>query len=233
MVNQVETTWDQTGQKLGDADLLRQLEKAPSSTLEDLDKDESELVLCRICEEQVLTSVLQFHSLPCSLADAYDAHGNNIDERLRMLADGLEKIAENSKSNHMAIESPDVSRPFKLNSNDGSDNVSPQFSDLKAAEIRLDDPCISESGSVEDLRGLSLINFKRLLGKTEQGFASSSAGSGTPRSTLTTPRTSQIDLLWAERNNFAEQEDISQVKSHGILNKFFQIKSLYYDGRVS
>ena len=49
IVNQVESTWDQTGGKLGDADLqLRQSEKAPSSPLTDLDKDEPELVLCRI-----------------------------------------------------------------------------------------------------------------------------------------------------------------------------------------
>jgi hypothetical protein len=40
---------------------------------------------------------------------------------------------------------------------------------------------------------------------------SSSVGSSTPRSPLMTPKTSQIDLLLSERNNFAEEEDIPQV----------------------
>lgn len=40
---------------------------------------------------------------------------------------------------------------------------------------------------------------------------SSSVGSITPRSPVATPKSSQIDLLLAERNTFAELEDLPQV----------------------
>jgi hypothetical protein len=40
---------------------------------------------------------------------------------------------------------------------------------------------------------------------------SSSVGSLTPRSPLTTPKNNHIDLLLADKNNFAESEDLQQV----------------------
>lgn len=219
---QLQGSWEQVEERLLDVD--SQQGASPSKDLHkdswqhwlETEKEESEYVICRICEEEVLTSHLEPHSLRCSWADACDCQGSTLDERLRMLADYLEKIAELStpKSNYMATDdSPDGFKPAKLNSLDGSDNASPQSHDLsgKVMDGRMDDICAGDV-NVEDLRGLSLINFKRLLGlKADQGMASSSAGSGTPRSTLTTPRTSQLDLLWAERNSFVEQEDTAQI----------------------
>eukprot|EP00250_Pteridium_aquilinum_P016985 c23395_g4_i1 orf=316-4593(-) len=231
---QRQGTWDQAEGRLLDADSQATSLTSPSKDANkatwanwlDAEKEESELVICRICEEEVLTSHLEPHSLRCSWADACDSQGVDLDDRLRMLADYLEKIAELStpKSNQMAMEeSPDGFKPVKLNSYDGSDNASPQSNDFPGKVM--DDVCAIDG--VDDMRGLSLINFKRLLAiKADQGVASSSAGSGTPRSTLTTPRTSQLDLLWAERNSFVEQEDTSQIyelahMAREIANKSF------------
>lgn len=178
--------------------------------------EESDSVICRICEEEVRTSHLEPHSLRCTLADACDVQGLNTDERLRLLADTMEKIAGHNifKSNQVtAEESPDAVKTLKLNLHDGFDSASPRSNELqgKIIDSRFDDVCV-DGANLEELRGISLISFKRLLGsKSDQGVTSSSAGSGTPRSTLTTPRTSQLDLLWAERNSFAESEDISQI----------------------
>ncbi|MCO5594494.1 hypothetical protein L7F22_048525 [Adiantum nelumboides] len=235
-------SWDPVEERLLDAG--SQLGASPSKDPHkdswphwlDPEKEEAEFVICRICEEEVLTSHLEPHSLRCSWADACDCQGVTLDERLRMLADYLEKIAELStpKSNHMATDdSPDGFKPAKLLSLDCSDNASPQSHDLsgKTLDGRMDDVCAGDTVCVEDLRGLSLINFKRLLGlKADQGVASSSAGSGTPRSTLTTPRTSQLDLLWAERNSFVEQEDTSQIYELAAMAREIASKSYSEDG---
>ncbi|KAI5077917.1 hypothetical protein GOP47_0007741 [Adiantum capillus-veneris] len=239
---QRQGSWEQVDERL--LDVASQQGASPSKDLHkdnwshwlDPEKEEGELVICRICEEEVLTSHLEPHSLRCSWADACDCQGVTVDERLRMLADYLEKIAELStpKSNHMGTDdSPDGFKPAKLSTMDGSDNASPQAHDLsgKAMDGRMDDVCAGDTVSVEDLRGLSLINFKRLLGlKADQGMASSSAGSGTPRSTLTTPRTSQLDLLWAERNSFVEQEDTSQIYELAAIAREIASKSYSEEG---
>lgn len=231
VLTQVQGAWDQAEGRLLDVD-----SQATSANWLDVEKEESELVICRICEEEVLTSHLEPHSLRCTWADACDGQGVNLDERLRMLSDNLEKIAELStpRSNHMAIdESLDGFKAVKFNSHDGSDNASPQSNDFsgKVMDGRMDDVCTGDTVSVEDLRGLSLLNFKRLLGiKADQGVASSSAGSGTPRSTLTTPRTSQLDLLWAERNSFVEQEDTSQIYELAALAREIASKSFMDEG---
>lgn len=241
---EVEGARDQAEGRLPDVDSQttslsspsKQSNKAPWASSREAEKDESELVICRICEEEVVTSHLEPHSLRCTWADACDGPGVNLDERLRMLADNLEKIAELStpRSNNMVIDdSLDSLKPLKLNSHDGCDNASPRCSDFlgKVMDGRIDDMCAGETVSVEDLRGLSLINFKRLLGiKADQGVASSSAGSGTPRSTLTTPRTSQLDLLWAERNSFVEQEDTSQIYELAALAQEIAGKSFTDEG---
>lgn len=200
--------------------------------------EESDSVICRICEEEVRTSHLEPHSLRCTLADTCDIQGLNSDERLRMLADNLEKIAELStpKSNQTAAEeSPERLKRSKAGLHDGFDSASPQLNDLQEKVIgsRSDDMCASDTASVEEPRGLSLISFKRLLGsKADQGMASSSAGSGTPRSSLTTPRASQLDLLWAEQNGFTEPEDISQIHELAGIARRIVSKSASDEGAL-
>lgn len=81
-------------------------------------------------------------------------------------------------------DKPDVFKFLKWNLHDGSNNSSPKSSDLH--------------GKVMDAR-------------SNQGVASSSAGSLTPRSSITTPRTSQLDLLWAEHSMSIESEDVQQI----------------------
>jgi hypothetical protein len=48
--------------------------------------------------------------------------------------------------------------------------------------------------------------------KSDHGMATSSAGSMTPRSPLTTPRSNHIDMLLAGKNAINESDDLQQVE---------------------
>ncbi|KAH7298171.1 hypothetical protein KP509_25G030400 [Ceratopteris richardii] len=239
----IQGSWDHVGDRLLDVDPQQMVSPSRDSQKDGwshwLDGEEvPELVICRICEEEVRTSRLEPHSLRCSWADACDCQGSNVDERLRMLADYLEKIAElsTSRSNQIGIdESPEVFKPAKLNPLDGSDKASlePYDFSAKVVDSRVDETCGGDAVSMEDSKGISLINFKRFLGvKADQGVTSSSAGSGTPRSAINTPRTSQLDLLWAERNSFMEQEDTSQVYKLAAIAREVAGRTFMEDGVI-
>lgn len=51
-------------------------------------------VICRICEDEVATSRLEDHSRVCALADRCDQQGLGVDERLRRVAETLERMVE-------------------------------------------------------------------------------------------------------------------------------------------
>ena len=66
--------------------------------------------------------------------------------------------------------------------------------------------------SLDDIKNLPSMTCKTRFGpKSDHGMATSSAGSMTPRSPLTTPRSNHIDMLLAGRSAINESNDLPQV----------------------
>lgn len=172
-------------------------------------------MICRICEEEVPTSHLEEHLRICTIADRCDLKGLSVDERLRRISETLEKIMElyTPKSSHaMGGGSPDVGKACNMSVTEESEGPSPKLSDWsrRGSEDMLD--YLPEIDGMDESRGLATMSCKTRFGpKSEQGMATSSAGSMTPRSPLTTPRTCQIDMLLAEKTSFCEYEDLPQI----------------------
>uniref|UniRef100_A0A7I4FUW0 non-specific serine/threonine protein kinase n=1 Tax=Physcomitrium patens TaxID=3218 RepID=A0A7I4FUW0_PHYPA len=199
--------------------------------------------ICRICEDEVATSRLEEHSRVCALADRCDQQGLDVDDRLRRIAETLERMAESftPKSFSMvAGGSPETAKTYSPNnggcSSDGGlserCNSSSALNDKvrgellrRGSEEMLEDLHEIVAASIgDDNRSFNAITCKTRFGpKVEQSFIptsssngsvlgpASSAGSLTPRSPLTTPRISQIDLLLSDRNNFSEVDDTLQL----------------------
>lgn len=93
----------------------------------------------------------------------------------------------------------------------GSEDMLEDLHEIDTASI-LDEPrvfntiaCKSRFGPKNDTIGAVPSSVGSLLAP------SSSVGSLTPRSPLTTPKNNHIDLLLADKNYFAESEDLQQV----------------------
>ncbi|XP_068658324.1 probable serine/threonine protein kinase IREH1 [Aristolochia californica] len=178
--------------------------------------DESSII-CRICEEEVPTSHVEDHSRICAIADRSDQKGLSVNERLLRVAETLEKMAEccSQKDQNAALGSPDVGKISNSSVTEESDGLSPKLSDWsrRGSEDMLD--CLPEtdgSAFADDFKNLPTMSCRTRFGpKSDQGMATSSAGSMTPRSPLLTPRTSQIDLLLAGRGAFSEYEDLPLI----------------------
>eukprot|EP01018_Ginkgo_biloba_P034997 Gb_17287 [translate_table: standard] len=179
--------------------------------------DETYVMICRICEEEVPTSHLEEHSRICTVADRCDLKGLSVNERLRRIAETLEKIMESftpKSSQATGGGSPDVGKACNMSVTEESEGPSPKLSDWsrRGSEDMLEYLPEIDSVGMDESKGLTTMSCKTRFGpKSEQGMATSSVGSMTPRSPLTTPRTCQIDLLLAERSSFCEYEDIPQI----------------------
>jgi serine/threonine protein kinase len=177
--------------------------------------EETYAMICRICEEEVPTSHLEEHLRICTIADRCDLKGLSVDERLRRISETLEKIMElytPKSSQAMGGGSPDVGKACNMSVTEESEGPSPKLSDWsrRGSEDMLD--YLPEIDGMDESRGLATMSCKTRFGpKSEQGMATSSAGSMTPRSPLTTPRTCQIDMLLAEKTSFCEYEDLPQI----------------------
>ncbi|XP_065850238.1 probable serine/threonine protein kinase IREH1 isoform X2 [Euphorbia lathyris] len=182
-------------------------------------------IICRICEEEVPTSHVEEHSRICAIADRYDQTGINVNERLVSISEALEKMIESyaHKDIHQAAGSPDVTKVSNSSVTEESDVLSPKLSDWsrRGSEDMLDCfPDADNSVFMDDLKGLPSMSCKTRFGpKSDQGMATSSAGSMTPRSPLLTPRTSQMDLLLAGKGGFSEHDDIPQMNELADIAK--------------
>ncbi|WCJ42113.1 Protein kinase superfamily protein [Euphorbia peplus] len=176
-------------------------------------------IICRICEEEVPTSHVEEHSRICAIADRYDQTGINVNERLVSISEALEKIIESyaQKEINQAAGSPDVAKVSNSSVTEESDVLSPKLSDWsrRGSEDMLD--CFPEADFMDDMKGLPSMSCKTRFGpKSDQGMATSSAGSMTPRSPLLTPRTSQMDL---GKGALAEHDDIPQMNELADIAK--------------
>lgn len=174
-------------------------------------------IICRICEEEVPTSHVEDHSRICAIADRCDQQGLSVNERLVRISETLEKMMESfgQKDIQHAVGSPDHAKVSNSSVTEESDVLSPKLSDWsrRGSEDMLDCfPEVDNSVFMDDLKSLPSMSCKTRFGpKSDQGMATSSAGSMTPRSPLLTPRTSQIDLLLTGKGSYSEHDDLPQV----------------------
>lgn len=176
---------------------------------------EENSIICRICEEEVPTLHVEDHSRICAIADRCDQKGLSVNERLVRIAETLDKMMESFSQRDFQhpVESPDIAKVSNSSVTEESDVLSPKYSDWsrRGSEDMLD--CFPEadnSAFMDDLKGLPSMSCKTRFGpKSDQGMATSSAGSMTPRSPLLTPRTSQIDLLLSAK--YSEHDDVPQM----------------------
>ena len=173
-------------------------------------------IMCRICEEYVPTLYVEDHSRVCAVADRCDQKGLSVDERLIRIAETLEKMIEacTQKDIPNAVESPDVTKVSNSSITEESDVVSPKLSDWsrRGSADMLD--CFQEPDNsiFDEMKNLPPMTCKTRFGpKSDQGMATSSAGSMTPRSPIMTPRTSHIDMLLTGKGALSETEDLPQV----------------------
>ncbi|KAL6909483.1 hypothetical protein ACP4OV_001764 [Aristida adscensionis] len=175
-------------------------------------------IMCRICEEYVPTQYVEDHSRVCAIADKCDKKGVSVDERLIRVAETLEGMIESCSQKDLpnAAGSPDVAKVSNSSINEGSDGPSPKLSDWSrrgSADMLDYLPEADNTISLDDLKNLPSMSCKTRFGpKSDHGMATSSAGSMTPRSPLTTPRSNHIDMLLAG-NKIAthESDDIPQI----------------------
>lgn len=174
-------------------------------------------IMCRICEEYVPTHYVEDHSRVCAIADRCDQKGVSVDERLIRVAEMLEKMVESYSPKDLpnAAVSPDVAKVSSSSINEESDGPSPKLSDWsrRGSADMLD--YLQEADntiSLDDIKNLPSMTCKTRFGpKSDHGMATSSAGSMTPRSPLTTPRSNHIDMLLAGKNAINESDDLPQI----------------------
>ncbi|KAG8097942.1 hypothetical protein GUJ93_ZPchr0013g33953 [Zizania palustris] len=174
-------------------------------------------IMCRICEEYVPTHYVENHSAICASADRCDQKGVSVDERLIRVADELEKLVESYSQKDLpnAAGSPDVAKISNSSINEESDGPSPKLSDWsrRGSADMLDYLQEADSTiSLDDIKNLPSMTCKTRFGpKSDHGMATSSAGSMTPRSPLTTPRSNHIDMVLAGRSAINESDDLPQI----------------------
>jgi hypothetical protein len=178
---------------------------------------EESSIICRICEEEIPTTHVEDHSRICALADKYDQKGVGVDERLMAVAVTLEKITDNviQKDSLAAVESPEGMKISNASLTEELDVLSPKLSDWsrRGSEDMLD--CFPETDNsvfMDDMGCLPSMSCRTRFGpKSDQGMATSSAGSMTPRSPIPTPRPDPIELLLEGKGTFHDQDDFPQM----------------------
>ncbi|MCL7041800.1 hypothetical protein MKW94_025258 [Papaver nudicaule] len=179
-------------------------------------------MICRICEVEIPTVHVEFHSRICTIADRCDLKGLTVNERLERVAETLEKILETCtpKSSDTAEGSPEVARVSTSSVSEEVDGLSPRANCSSHACSKTLAECVPEDQNalVMDVLKVSTgISCKTLSAVIpDPGIAASSAGSMTPRSPLLTPRTSQLDLLLGGRRLISECENFQQI--HKLLD---------------
>ncbi|XP_043687810.1 probable serine/threonine protein kinase IRE4 isoform X4 [Telopea speciosissima] len=201
------------------------IHKSCSSSLNEQEQsfDESDSVICRICEETVPTSHLESHSYICAYADKCDLKCLDIDERLSKLAEILEQIVDSCGVNfHEPYNSPDISRVQTTSSLVGSEGNSPKIIEWhnKGVEGMFEDLHEMDTACLDDSHLSTSGNLKGQFGLKFGSGALASNGSVTSLSSTNTPRASHFDLFWLEHNNPSEPEDVRQVlKKLDMLRK--------------
>lgn len=173
--------------------------------------DDSNLVICRICEELVPAIQLEPHSYICAFADKCDIKHLDVNERLVKIAELLEHLLElRNSSNQETYVNPEISRVRATNSTLTTESYSPKGS--KGMDEMLEDLHEMDTACIEDSYIANLANLKsHFLTKVNQYGSPSSNGSMTSTSSTNSPRAGNLDMFWLDQNNMSEQEDMQQV----------------------
>lgn len=179
--------------------------------------DDSNLVICRICEELVPATHLEPHSYICAFADKCVSKHSDVNERLLKIAELLEHLLElRNSSNHGTCINPEILRvQTTTNSTVATEGYSPKGSEwqTKGMDGLLEDLHEMDTACIEDSHIANLVNLKsHLLNKVNQYGSPSSNGSMTSASSANSPRAGNLDLLWLDQSNLSEQEDVQQVR---------------------
>lgn len=177
--------------------------------------EDSNLVICRICEELVPSMHLEPHSYVCAYADKCVSKHLDVDDRLFTLAELLEHLLElHNSSNHEPHVNPDILRLQAANIPATSKSNSPKCSEWrsKGMDGMLEDLHEMDTACIEDFHLANSVNLKSHLGKlVNQCGPPSSNGSMTSTSSTNSPRASNFDIFWIDQNNLTEQEDLQQI----------------------
>ncbi|XP_042046717.1 probable serine/threonine protein kinase IRE4 isoform X1 [Salvia splendens] len=177
--------------------------------------DESNLVICRICEELVPATHLEPHSFICAFADKCVSNHSDVNEHLLKIAELLEHLLElRNSSNHETCVNPEILRVRTTNSAVTTEGYSPKGSESrsKGMDGLLEDLHEMDTACIEDSQIANLVNLKsHLLNKVNQYGSPSSNGSMTSTSSANSPRAGNLDVLWLDQNNLSEQEDMQQI----------------------
>lgn len=166
----------------------------------------NDLVMCRICEENIPTAHLESHSYICAYAEKCDIKGIDVNESLLALADILEQIIDSS--------TPSDDSPQNSQMQTSLDNCSPKISEWrnKGVEGMFEDLHEMDTACIEDSTPVAFVNLKGFPGVKSLHGPPSSTGSMTSASSTNTPR-ANFDFFWLEHNHPSELEDVQQVHS--------------------
>ncbi|KAL0438569.1 UNVERIFIED_CONTAM: putative serine/threonine protein kinase IRE4 [Sesamum latifolium] len=178
--------------------------------------DDSNLVICRICEELVPAIHLEPHSYICAFADKCISKHLDVNERLLKLAELLEYLLElRNSSSHEPYVNPEILRT-RTSSTLTTESYSPNCSEWrKGMDEMLEDLHEMDTACIEDSHLANLVNLKsHLLTKVNQYGSPSSNGSMASTSSTNSPRAG--DTFWLDQSNLSEQEDLQQLTDFGL-----------------
>ncbi|CAH2036122.1 unnamed protein product [Thlaspi arvense] len=137
---------------------------------------EESLFMCRICEGEVPTTHMEYHSLICAMVEKCDQRGVSVDERLVAVSVTLGKITEilMQRATQAARESPDGMKTSNASSGE-SDVLSLRLSDYskKGLEDMFSSFLESDSSAafMDDMRYLTSVSCITRFGpKSDQGM---------------------------------------------------------------
>lgn len=210
--------------------VLRKITEIDLGEVDDPLEDDSDFVMCRICEENVPSYHLESHTYICAYAEKCESEGQSVDERLINVTDMLEQIVDSYVQNFPPYSSPEIIRTLSSSSVIGSNCQSPKVLEWhnRGTEGMLEDLHEMDTACIDEPYLATYNNFKGHLAQ-KLGFSavSSSTGSMTPVSSTSTPRTSHFDMFWLECNNNSDQEDKDQVIVKSSIILFYFIFTTY------
>ncbi|XP_073303586.1 probable serine/threonine protein kinase IRE [Primulina huaijiensis] len=167
-------------------------------------------LICRICEVEIPTALVEQHSRICTIADRCDLKGLTVNERLERVSETLERILESWTpiSTETGAGSPEAARMR------GSSLAEDSYELLYKRNIvtEADNYFLVDDVSC-DVRSLTPDQIKN----------TSSAGSSIPQSPSATPRITQIEFLLSGRRTISEFESYQQIHklqdiAHSVIN---------------
>lgn len=190
-----------------------------SSTIQEFEHTQLDgelAMICRICDIRIPKAHVEEHSNICAVANKCDIKGLSINERLKRVAEVLQKILESWSLK--SIEAASIVNDSSENSIANVVEPSYGFSQTQNNSyhpwynIEVDySPQNFESSNLNNVNMIPIIVCKREAQTSDsQSVASSSTGSHTPQSSSSTPRHTHVDFLITS-NIFLDGENFKQV----------------------